>query len=300
MSTHTPRPVSAWILPDPVHKPLKAGLYLIATPIGNLRDITLRALDTLSAVDTIYCEDTRISGKLLSTYGIKKKLEIYNDHSDSGKRAEILQRIQNGEALALISDAGTPLISDPGYKLVEDLKAKGLYVTSLPGANAPLTALQLSGLPSNAFTFIGFLPPKSGARQSLLRLWQNTPSTLIAFETGPRLTKSLADIAEVLGNRTVAVTRELTKLYEEIQCGPLETLITHYESREQPKGEIVLVIAPPVETTISEEDLSTLLKTALKTMRTKEAAAHVSTQTGASRSALYTLALTLTESPDAD
>jgi len=282
-----------WILPEAPEKALKAGLYLVATPIGNLRDITLRGLDVLSAVDGVLCEDTRVSGKLLSAYGIKKKLQIYNDHSDDQTRASIVMRIKAGESFALISDAGTPLISDPGYKLTQDLKAQGLYVTSLPGANAPLTALQLSGLPSNAFSFIGFLPPKSGARQTVFTQWKDSMAPLIAFETGPRLEKSLADLHAALGDRTVAVTRELTKLFEEIRTAPVTEHLAYYKTHGAPKGEIVLVIAPPAPLAPSAQDLTALLKKAMTTMRTKEAAAFVSAQTGESRSTLYTLALAL-------
>ena len=274
---------------------LRAGLYLVATPIGNLRDISLRALDVLRAVDLVLCEDTRVSGKLLARYEIDQTLKTYNDHSDAAWRDEILQRIEEGQKVALISDAGMPMISDPGYKLVRTAQEAGLYVSSVPGANAPLTALQLSGLPSDQFSFLGFLPSKAGARKDLLKLWGNVPSTLIAFETAPRLTKALGDVAEILGGREVAVTRELTKMYEEVRKGSAAELIEYYESEGLPKGEIVLVISPPAQKEFSDAEVAALLKDALKTMRTKEAAAHVAEQTGRSKAVLYDLALELSK-----
>lgn len=268
---------------------LKPGLYLVSTPIGNLRDITLRALDVLAGADVIACEDTRVSGKLLKAYDIKAKLISYNDHSDESKRAHILGMIKDGKAVALISDAGTPLISDPGYKLVRGAYDEGLSVTTLPGANAPLSALQLSALPSDNFSFIGFLPAKSGARQEVLREWADVNTTLIAFDTGPRLLKSLADILGVMGDRHIAIVREITKLYEESIRGKVSELL----EIEQPKGEIVLVISPPDATTYSDADVRGLLLEALKGNPTKKAASIVAEQTGLPKSELYDLALAL-------
>jgi len=250
----------------------------------------------LAAADAVLCEDTRVSGKLLKHYGIANKLVVYNDHSDNKRRAEILKRIQGGEALALISDAGMPLVSDPGYKLVSVLRDAGVYISSVPGASASLTALQLSALPSDRFSFIGFLPPKSGARQTLLKEWADAPGTLIAFETAPRLLKALEDIREILGARRVAVARELTKMYEEVRCDSAEALIAHYEAEGLPKGEIVLVISPSENREFTQEDIEELLRAALETMSTKEAAAHVSALTGQTKKVLYDLALKVAKS----
>jgi len=286
----------AWLLPDSKTGALPAGLYLVATPIGNMGDISLRALDVLAAADAVLCEDTRVSGKLLSYFGLKKKLDIYNDHSDDGVRAKVVQRIESGEALVLVSDAGTPLVSDPGYKLVQDARAAGLMVTSIPGASAPVTALQLSGLPSDAFSFIGFLPSKSGARQTLLQKWADVPSTLLMFETAPRLIAALNDINAVMGARRVAVVREITKMYEEVRCDTPQELAAHYEQHGAPKGEIVLVIEPPADVVYSDEDVDTLLREALKDQGTKKAAAAVSEKTGLAKSDLYERALALKDS----
>ena len=282
-----------WLLPDAKGGALKPGLYLVATPIGNLGDISVRALDTLAAVDGVLCEDTRMTGKLLNAYGLKKKMSVYNDHSDEKARAQIIARIGDGEALALVSDAGMPLISDPGYKLVSALQAEGLHVTSVPGASAPLMALQLSGLPSDRFSFVGFLPPKSVARKSVLEDWKHSPGTLIAFETAPRLLDALGDIRKTMGARRVAVVRELSKLHEEIICQDIESLIAHYEEEGAPKGEIVLVIEPSQERVYSDDEIEAMLKDAVKTMSTKDAAGFVAEQTGRAKKELYDLALGL-------
>lgn len=282
-----------WLLPEGKKQHMKPGLYLVATPIGNLSDITLRALDVLSMADVIACEDTRVSGKLLSHYGMKKPLMVYNDHSDQAQRSKILGKINEGQIVALISDAGTPLVSDPGYKLVRECLDSGLHVTSLPGANAPLSALQLSGLPSDAFCFLGFLPSKQGARQKLLQKWAGVDAALIAFESGGRLLKALEDIAEVLGARQVVVARELTKLHEDLKTGTAAELLALYDG--PPKGEIVLVIAPGDAAVLSEDEVDILLKEALKDNGTKEAAAHVAAQTGLSKKDLYQRALGLSK-----
>lgn len=273
---------------------LKAGLYIIATPIGNLRDITLRALDTLNSVDVIYCEDTRVSGKLLAHYGIKAKLHSYNDHNADDKRARIIKRIQGGEAVALISDAGMPLISDPGYKLVRDAADAGVYITTIPGANAPLSALQLSGLPSDNFSFIGFLPTKTGARDAVLQKWKRVSSTLIVFESANRLIKTLSAVYENMGNREVAVVREITKMFEETRRDNVENLIEHYTQNGAPKGEIVLVIeAQSQDTALNQSDVDAMILDALKTMKTKEAAAFVAQKTNVAKKDIYARVLEL-------
>ncbi len=274
---------------------LPAGLYLVATPIGNLRDMTIRAIDVLGAVDMILCEDTRTTGKLLLAHGVKaQKLDVYNDHSADRMRPKILEQLASGRRIALVSDAGTPLISDPGFKLVRDAQDLGLAVTSLPGANAVLTALQLSGLPTDKFCFLGFLPPKEKARRDTLREWAEIPGTLVVYESAPRLIDSLSDMVEVLGaGRPAAVTRELTKMFEEVQRDTLANLVTHYEEHGAPKGEIVIVIGPPEKKIYDDALLEKLLRKALEECSVKDAAAKVATQTGLPKKTLYEMALTL-------
>lgn len=290
MPEQTNQKERGWLLPPRRKDSVPPGLYLVATPIGNLGDITLRALDVLALCDRVICEDTRVSGKLLDFFGIRKPLLSYNDHNADKQRPVILEFLKNNNILALVSDAGMPLISDPGYKLVRECLKQGIAVTSLPGANAPLTALQLSGLPSDSFSFIGFLPPKPAARKKYLQDWKNIAGTLIAFETGPRLYDSLRDIQEVLGDREAAIARELTKLHEEIMRGCVSDLLKENESREL-KGEIVLVIGAGQAATMSDEDILKELKKALKSMSTKEAAAYVAELSGRPRREIYAMAL---------
>ncbi len=248
----------------------------------------------------VVCEDTRVSKKLLSAYGISKRLEVYNDHSDARQREKIIAATAGGKSVALISDAGMPLISDPGYKLVAACIGAGVNVTSVPGANAPLAALQISGLPSDQFAFLGFLPVKSKARREMLQIWQDVPASLIAFESAKRLIKSLEDIAAVMPKREVAVVREITKLHEELRKGSAGELAAYYEHRGAPRGEIVLVITPPEEKgEVSQSEAEALLKKALKDMSTKEAAAHVSEKTGLPRKTLYNMALELNKTDGA-
>ncbi len=270
---------------------LKSGLYIVATPIGNLRDITLRALDTLAAADVIVCEDTRVSGKLLSAYDIKGKMIPYNDHSDEKKRDEIIRKIKDGQSVALISDARSPLISDPGYKLVRQARQCGVMVTAIPGASAVIAGLQLSGLPSDRFAFIGFLPNKQKARQSFLRDWAGLQSTLVAYETGPRLLDALGDIAEIMGPRHVSVARELTKMYEEVRAAAVSELIDHYKDKGAPKGEIVLIIEGAADKVWSDAEIEEALQKALLSMKTKAAATYVADLSGRPRKTLYDLAL---------
>ncbi len=274
---------------------LEAGLYLVATPIGNLRDITVRALDVLKSVDVILCEDTRVSGKLLKAYDIRSVMRKYNDHSDGRVREEILDGIARGQSVGLISDAGTPLICDPGYKLVLECQARDLMVTSVPGASAPVTALQLSGMESDAFSFIGFLPSKTKARRDFLGRWVGVPGTLVAFETAPRLLKALEDIQDLLGVREVAVVREITKLYEEVRRASVHDLIMYYREQGQPKGEIVLVISAADEETYTESAVEDMIRCALETMHNKDAAAFVAEKTGLKKSDLYNLALRISQ-----
>lgn len=273
---------------------LAPALYLVSTPIGNLRDMSIRAIDILRRVDIILCEDSRVTGKLLKAHDIGgKKLIVYNDHSDDKKRRTILDQLSSGGRIALVSDAGTPLISDPGYKLVRDAQDLGLTVTSVPGANAPLTALQLSGLPTDRFSFIGFLPAKSIARCKVLEEWKNVPGTLVLFESGLRLSDSLKDMLDVLGDREVAVVRELTKLYEQVRREKLSALISLYEAEGAPKGEIVVVIGAAHKKVFDDSELADKLQAAMKTMRVKEAASFVAGMTGQPKKKLYELALSL-------
>lgn len=274
---------------------LTPGLYLVATPIGNLRDITLRALDVLRQVDAIACEDTRMTGKLLEAHGIKaQKLIIYNDHSADHARKGVLDMLAQGKRVALVSDAGTPLISDPGYKLVRDAQDLGLNVTSLPGANAVLTALQLAAQPTDKFSFLGFLPPKEKARQDVLKEWRAVPGTLVTYETGPRLLACLRDMAKILGGeRPAAVTRELTKMYEEVRRDTLDNLVTHYEQAGEPKGEIVLVVGAGQKAALTDEEIKERLQDLLIDLSVRDAAAQVADETGISRKQAYEFAIML-------
>ncbi len=279
-----------------IESKLPAGLYLVATPIGNLRDISLRALDTLQSVDVIACEDTRVSGKLLSAYGLSKQLIRYDDHTDSKQRHKIQALIEDGKSVALISDAGSPLISDPGFKMVRDFQMSGISVTTIPGASSPIAALQISGIESNLFTFAGFVPQKAGERLTFFQKIGSVPSTLIVFENAKRLQKTLALAHDVLGDRDACITRELTKLYEEARHGKLSELMVYYAENGDPKGEIVIVFAPPALEEISAEKLDVDIKEALKTMSVKDAAAYVSQASGKSKKDIYERALALSKS----
>ncbi|MES1152473.1 MAG: 16S rRNA (cytidine(1402)-2'-O)-methyltransferase [Dongia sp.] len=275
-------------------------LALVATPIGNLGDISARALETLRAADVIACEDTRVTGNLLAKFGIRRPVLPYHDHNAERMRPQLLERLSRGETVALVSDAGTPLISDPGYKLVREAAEAGLAVTAIPGAAAPITALILSGLPSDRFLFAGFLPPKSGARRTVLAELRGVPATLLLFETGPRLAESLADCHRVLGDRPAAVARELTKLHEEVRRGTLSELSRHYDESGAPKGEIVLVIGPPDASAEAPMDVDAALTAALATMGIKEAATAVAAASGLPRREIYARALALSGRRDAD
>lgn len=270
---------------------LSAGLYIVATPIGNLADITMRAVDVLARCAGVACEDTRVTGKLLRHLGISKPLWRYNDHSEPRDRARLVQRMQT-EAVVLVSDAGTPLISDPGYRLVRDAREAGITVTSLPGACALITGLTLSGLPNDRFMFAGFLPTKDKARRDMLADVAAVTATLIFYETGPRLVKSLVAIEETMPGREVSVARELTKLFEECRTGTPAALTAHYTAHP-PKGEIVLLVAPPLEASFNADDADALLVDALKTMKASQAVAQVARTTGLDRKALYARAMEL-------
>ncbi len=271
--------------------PFPAGLYIVATPIGNLGDITVRAKEVLAGCDGIACEDTRVTQKLIRHLGISKPLWRYDDHSAPNDRARLVESMRE-RAVALVSDAGMPLVSDPGYRLVKDAKAAGVPVTVLPGANAPLAALALSGLPNDRFMFAGFLPNKDKARRELLEELAPVRTTLIFFETAPRLVKSLAAIAAVMPGREVAVARELTKLYEECRTATANALAEHYTAHP-PKGEIVLLVGPPPEAQASAEDADLMLRELLVTEKASKAAAQVAKATGLDRKDLYARAMEL-------
>jgi 16S rRNA (cytidine1402-2'-O)-methyltransferase len=273
--------------------PTAPGLYLVATPIGNLGDIGLRALGILAAADAIACEDTRVSRRLIDHYGIATPLMPYHEHNAAEARPKILARLAAGEIVALISDAGTPLISDPGYKLAREVSAAGHPVTAIPGASSVPTALSLSGLPTDRFFFDGFLPPKDAARQKRIKELARIPATLVLFETGPRIADALADLAGELGPREAAVCRELTKLHEEIRRRPLDMLAQDYANGAETRGEFVIVVAPPAEEQAGQQDIDALLRQALTRTSVKEAVGEVASATGASRRDVYQRALAL-------
>ncbi len=274
---------------------LPPGLYLVATPIGNLADITQRAARILAQVDHIACEDSRITRRLLQALGISKPLIAYHDHSDDETQNRILALMADG-AVALVSDAGTPLISDPGYRLVRAARAAGHAITTLPGPCAAIAAITLAGLPSDRFLFAGFLPAKAKARSDALAELADIRATLVFYESGPRLAASLAAMAAVLGPaREAAVARELTKIYEECRTGTLAALAAQYADAGAPKGEIVVLVGPPVadDAPADPGTLAALLADALETMPPARAAKHVAQATGADRAALYAQAVAM-------
>jgi len=276
----------------PPARPVSPGLYLVATPIGNLRDMTLRALDVLAAADLVLAEDTRVTAKLLTAYGLKAKLERCDDHA-SARAAEIaVERLKAGEVVALVSDAGTPLVSDPGYVVARAAVAEGLPVHPVPGPARLLAALCIAGLPADRILFAGFLPPKSGARRTALEELRTGRQTLVFFESGPRLRDSLTDMAQVLGPRPAAVARELTKLYEECVRGTLAELAAD-PRLDAPKGEIVVVVGPGEAETASAADADAALSEALTRLPPGEAAAEVSKALNLPRKPLYKRALEL-------
>ncbi len=274
---------------------LAPGLYIVATPIGNVADITLRALDVLRGADLIVCEDTRVSAKLLQRHAIATERLAYHDHNAERVRPLLLERLGQGAVVALISDAGTPLVSDPGYKLVRAAIARGIAVTTLPGPSSAVAALVLSGLPSDRFLVAGYLPVKEGARRAALAELRAVPATLVLLETAPRLAASLADMATELGDRSAAVARELTKLHEEVRRGPLGELAAHYRAAGPPKGEIVVVVGPPPAAAepVSDKALDAALGPALARMSVKDAAAVVAAELRLPRRAVYARALAL-------
>jgi 16S rRNA (cytidine1402-2'-O)-methyltransferase len=278
---------------SPDHGSLAAGLYVVATPIGNARDISLRALEVLKACDLICAEDTRVTAKLLGIHGLSRPLAAYNDHNAPQMRPKILARLERGERIALVSDAGTPLVSDPGYKLVREVIGQGMPVTAVPGASAVLAGLAISGLPTDRFLFAGFLPPKAGERNAVLEELKSLRATLIFFESGPRLAETLAAMAQVLGERPAVVARELTKLHEEARRGLLPGLAADYAAAPPPKGEVTLLVGPPRAVEADTAAIDAALKQALPFMPVKAAADLIAGLTGGSRKAIYDRALDL-------
>ena len=283
------------VLSELIARPLPPGLYPVATPIGNLADISLRALAVLARADLIAAEDTRHSKKLLSHFGIAAKLTPYHEHNAEKERPRLLARLRAGQSVALISDAGTPLISDPGYKLVREALDQGLMVTSIPGPSAALAALTNSGLPTDTFLFAGFLPPKSGPRRARLEELKSVPATLVFFETASRLSKSLADMADVLGPREAAIAKELTKLHENVTWGRLDRLASELAGGEALKGEFAVVVAPASEdeAEISDAKIVEQLEKALKLESFRDAVRSVAEVLNVSRARAYELGLKL-------
>jgi 16S rRNA (cytidine1402-2'-O)-methyltransferase len=274
--------------------PLEPGLYLVATPIGNLRDVSLRALEILAAADVIACEDTRVTRKLTARYGIATPLTPYHDHNAATALPKLIARLAEGARVALVSDAGTPLVSDPGYRLVRAAHAAGHAVTAAPGASAVLAALAVAGLPTDRFFFEGFLPAKEAARRARIAALARIPATLVLFETGPRLAAALADLAAGLGDRAAAICRELTKLHEEVRRGTLDGLAGVYRELPEPRGEIVVVVAPPAEEEPARaEQVDDLLRNALARLSVKDAVDEVAGLSGQPRREVYRRALAL-------
>lgn len=276
-------------------EPIAAGLHVVATPIGNLADMSFRALSTLASADAILAEDTRVSRKLLAHYGITTPLVAYHEHNAAEMRPKIMARLKAGEKFALISDAGTPLVSDPGFKLVESALDDGISVTPVPGASAVLAALVAAGLPTDRFFFEGFLPPKSAARSERLERLAAIPGTLVFFESPRRVAEMLEDAARIFGPRKAAVARELTKLFETVKRGTLPELALLYSEMDTPKGEIVVLIGPPLEDLprVDTHDLDELLRKHLAHLSVKDATAVVVADTGLPKRQVYARAVAL-------
>lgn len=271
---------------------LASGLYLVATPIGNLGDITLRALAVLAQVDVIYCEDTRHSRTLMQHFGLRAPLKSYHDHNAAAQRPRIMEELAAGARVALITDAGTPLVSDPGYKLACEALEGGYPVVSVPGASAVLSALTSAGLPTDAFFFVGFLPPRSAARRARLAELKRIDATLVLYEAPSRVPETLVDLEAVLGPRQASVARELTKLHEEVHRGRLDKLAS-WHAQQPARGEYVIVVGPPEQTEASDEAIAAALADALQDMRLKDAAKAVADALGVARNRVYELGLKL-------
>ena len=270
------------------------GLIVVATPIGNAADITLRALDILESADVIACEDTRVTAKLLAIHGIRSSLFAYHEHNARRVRPRLIRRLEDGDTVALVSDAGTPLVSDPGYRLVGACIERGIPVTAVPGSSAVLAALVVSGLPTDRFFFVGYLPPRPAARRRALADLAPIPATVIILESPRRLAAALADMAETLGPRPACVAREMTKAFEEVRRGSLDELAAAFGRSGAPKGEVTVVVGPPVEEAgPSVEALDALLTEALAEASVRDAAGRVARATGVARRRVYARALEL-------
>lgn len=280
-------------LGDELVKPLRPGLYLVSTPIGNLADITLRALAVLARANMVFCEDTRHSRKLFSHFGISRDLEAYHEHNAAKERPRIIARIRAGQSVVLIADAGTPLVSDPGHKLVRALREEGLPVFAVPGASAVLTALTASGMPTDSFFFEGFLPPKPGARRKRLEALRDVPATLVFYEAPQRLVAMLKDTGNVLGQREGGVAKELTKLHEGLVRAPLPELVDKLGKEFGAKGEFVVLVGPPAKQEISNADIEEKLAVAFARGSLRDAVEEVSQLLGLPRNRVYKLALAL-------
>lgn len=278
---------------DDKNKELKPGLYIVSLPIGNSKDITLRAIEYLQSVDEIYCEDTRVTNKILTIHKIKKSLKNYHDHNGEKVRPQIIKKIKEGKSIALVSDAGTPLISDPGYKLVSELKAKDLYVTAAPGVSSPITALTLSGLPTNNFYFLGFLPTKDQSRKNLIESIKNLKTTIIIFESANKINKTLQDLIEILGSKDIAICREMTKKFEEIITGRISDVAQKIVPKKL-KGEIVIVLYGDNEKD-QDINLDKIINSFEGEYRPSELAKIISDQTGFSKSIIYNKIIKLKE-----
>ncbi|MCK9552844.1 16S rRNA (cytidine(1402)-2'-O)-methyltransferase [Aquamicrobium sp.] len=277
-------------------RPLEPALYLVATPIGNLADITIRALETLAAADVLACEDTRVSRVLLERYGIRRRTTAYHEHNAADAGPRLMAALEEGKSVALISDAGTPLVSDPGYRLVGEALERGLRVVPIPGPSAALAALTVSGLPSDAFLFAGFLPVKAGQKRTRLEQWQAVPATLIFFESPRRVADTLDAMAQVLGaERRAAVCRELTKTFEEARHGTLGELAAHYAAADTPKGEVVICVGPAADQEAAPADVDALLIGLAAEMPASKAAAEAARMTGQPKQELYRRLLALKE-----
>ena len=281
-------------LPPPAldDRPLQPGLYLVSTPIGNLRDVTLRALDVLAQADVVLAEDTRVSAKLLNAYGLKARLRRYDDHIGEAVRPQILAELAAGGRVALVTDAGSPLVSDPGYRLAQEAIAQGVAVIPVPGASAVLAGLAAAGLPTDRFLFAGFPPPKSAARRAFLEELRPVRSTLVLFEGASRLGDCLKDMADILGARPAAVARELTKLHETVARGTLDALAAD-PALQAPRGEVVVLVAPPRVGAATASEAEAALAEALTRLGPAEAASEVARATGAPRRELYRRAVEL-------
>lgn len=282
-------------------RPLEPALFLVATPIGNLGDITLRALETIAAADVLACEDTRVTRTLLARYGIRQRPLAYHEHNAEHAGPRLIAALEEGRSVVLVSDAGTPLVSDPGFRLVNQALEKGLAVIPIPGASAPLAALSGSGLPSDTFVFAGFLPVKEGQRRARLEELKPVSATLIFFESPRRLAASLRSMTDILGARAACVARELTKAFEEFRRGTLAELAAHYEREGAPKGEVVVCVGPPPgDAEMNAEDVDRLLTSLVVEMPASKAAGEAARLTGRKKSELYQRLLDLKERPRDD